>query len=648
MPSRKFNRTKVFVSYSRQDTAWLERLRVHLKPLQRDLEIDIWDDSKIEPGKKWKEEIASAINSTKVAVLLVSANFLASDFIATGEVPPLLNAAQQDGAIIVPLILSPSRFTKTEIADFESINDPADPLVNMTWGRQEEVLDQLASFIENAFTVSASNKTSAQPERISTVPEARKKTKSPQDIPQLNTLIADIKEQLEETFWERGVADVATQIAATILMEGLQAIAQKAHPKRLARDLLQCLERVSTQISESSKPLAEKDVSKFLQVHSGDKEVADLLSEAISKVGWGGPVVIEPGRETEIEIVPGLKFDRGYLAPEFITDHENRRVVFDSPYILITEKRILSSFEVLKLGASNETKYEKFVVIAGDIEQGALTNVIAWNQKFVVVRAPGYGDRRKEMLKDIGVLTGGTVILSEDERQLGDVAVNELGRAKKVIIDEYDTTIVDGQGANHLLASRVQEIKTAIEITTSDYDREKFTERLGKLVAGVAVVRSGGRTDAERQKRTRLFEWLLRLYYGAIQDGVVPAEHLALVNAATHLREFSLSDEEQMANSILALALETPLQRMVEGLGRSGEETLLSIRSAQKQKKNQNVGYYGDDDSFVDLVKAAVVLPKGNVLAPVEAAVRFAADKLGSTRYTEDLVRQFSAFSDEQ
>src|SRR5688500_1755569 len=231
MPTSKFARTKVFVSYSRHDKAWLERLRVHLKPLQRELEIDIWDDSKIEPGKKWKEEIAAAINSTKVAVLLVSANFLASDFIATGEVPPLLNAAERDGAIIVPLILSPSRFAKTEIADFETINDPAEPLVNMTWGRQEEVLDELAAFIENAFTVSAGTKAPAKPPRISTVPEARKQTMSPQDIAPLNTLIAEIREQLEETFWERGVAETATQVAATILMEGLRAIAQKARPK---------------------------------------------------------------------------------------------------------------------------------------------------------------------------------------------------------------------------------------------------------------------------------------------------------------------------------------------------------------------------------------------------------------------------------
>ena len=338
MPTRKSKRTKVFVSYSRHDKAWLERLRVHLKPLQRELEIDIWDDSKIEPGKKWKEEIANAIDSTKVAVLLVSANFLASDFIATGEVPPLLNAAQEDGAIIVPLILSPSRFTKTEIADFESINEPTEPLVNMTWGRQEEVLDQLASFIENAFTGSANMKMPAKPERISAVPEnrARKETRSPQDLPQFNILMGEIKPQLDETLWERGVAEMATQIVATILMEGLQAIAQKAHPKRLARNLLQRLEGCTTQIVESSKLLDDKDVSKFIQFHSGEKEIADLICGAILKVGSGGPIVIEPGRVTEIEIVEGMKSSAGISPPSSlrITRTEESRSLplqFSSP-----------------------------------------------------------------------------------------------------------------------------------------------------------------------------------------------------------------------------------------------------------------------------------------------------------------------------
>ena len=262
----------------------------------------------------------------------------------------------------------------------------------------------------------------------------------------------------------------------------------------------------------------------------------------------------------------------------------------------------------------------------------------------VAVRAQGFGDRRKEILKDIGVLTGGTVILKDDSRELGDVAVNELGRAKKIIIDEHDTTIVEGYGLPQQLESRVKEIRIAIEETSSEYDREKLQERLAKLAGGVAVVTAGGRTEGERQKKTQLFEWLLRLYYSALRDGVVPGEHLALVNAATHLRGLTLSDEEQLASSILALAFETPLQRMAEGLGRSGEETLLSIRSAQKQKKNQNFGYYGDEDSFIDLVKAGAVVPTGNVVLPVELAVRLAAEKLGSSRYTEELVRQFSPF----
>ena len=639
MPNRKFKRTKVFVSYSRHDITWLERLRVHLKPLQRELEIDIWDDSKIEPGRKWKEEIANAINSTKVAVLLVSANFLASDFIATGEVPPLLNAAQEDGAIIVPLILSPSRFTKTEIADFESINEPTEPLVNMTWGRQEEVLNQLAAFIENAFTDSTQTKIPTKSEN-----RARKETRPPQDIPQLKIMIDEIREQLQETLWDDAIVEMANQIVTTILMEGLQAIAQKAHPKRLARNLLQALEGAVTKIVESHTPLNVEDVSSFLQFHSGDKEIAKLISEAISRVGFGGPLVIEPGQVSEIDLVPGIRFDRGYLAPEFITDQANRRVVLASPYILLTERRVRSADEISWLAGKHVwADNKKLLIIAEDIEQDALAALIERKKAMVGVRAPGFGDRRKEILTDLAVLTGGTVILTDDSRRLGDVNANELGQAKKIIIDENDTTIVDAQGSNWQLDSRIKELKIAIEETSSEYDREKFLERLAKITGGVAVVTAGGRTEGERQKKAQLFEWLLRLYYSALREGVLPGEHLALVNGATYLRELRRSDEERLADSILALALETPFKKMAEGLGRGGEETLLSIRLAQQGKKNQNIGYYGDEDSFIDLVVAGAVVPTGNVVAPVEMAVRLAAQKLSSSRYSEELVRQFSS-----
>ena len=645
MPARKSRRTKVFVSYSRHDKTWLERLRVHLKPLQREMEIDIWDDSKIEPGKKWKEEIVKAIDSTKVAVLLVSANFLASDFIATGEVPPLLNAAEKDGAIIVPLILSPSRFTKTALADFESINEPTEPLVNMTWGRQEEVLDQLATFIENAFSASADTKPSTL-ERSSAAPEspARKEIRSPQDIPQVNTLIGEIKQQLDETLLEPGMAEMAIQIATPILLEGLQAIAQKAHPKRLARNLLQALERVTTKILATMKPLDDEHVSKFLQLLCANKEIADLISESISKVGLGGPIAVVPGRVAEIEVVTGLKFDRGYVASEFITDQENRRVVLKAPLILITDKRVRSASEIYSFVVLKSPERNALIIVE-EIEEDALADLVAdVDQTSVVVRAPGFGDRRIEILKDIAVLTGGTFISHDDPRDLANIGINELGTADKVIIDEHETTIIHGHGSPQKLNSRMEEIRTAIEQTWSEYDKEKFGERLAKLTAGVAVVRSGGRTEQERQLRTQQLEWMLRLYYSAIRDGVVPGEHLALVNAATHLRELTaVSAEEQLANSILARALETPLQRMAEGLGRNGEETLLSIRSAQKEKKNENIGYHGDEDSFVDLVKAGVVIPIDHVQVPVEAAVRLAAEKLGASRYTEELARQFSS-----
>jgi chaperonin GroEL len=647
MPAHKSERTKVFVSYSRHDKDWLERLRVHLKPLQRELEIDIWDDSKIEPGEKWKDEIAKAIDSTKVAVLLISANFMASDFIATGELPRLLNAARDDGAILVPLILSSSRFGKTTIAYFETINDPKEPLVNMAFGRQEEVLNQLAEFIENAFTLSDETTTPAT-KPVSAIPASpeHKQTRSLKDSPELKALLGELKLELEATLWDRGQVETAIQIGEVVLMLGIRAIAMRAHPKRLERNLINAVEGVLSRITESKKPLNEKDVSKFLEVHSRNKEIAELFSRAISEVGSpDGPIVIEPGRLTEIEIVQGMKFDhRRSFAPEFINDRENRRVVLKSPKILITEKRIRFAREVSSLGLLTASDDNEVVLIAGDFEEEALAALIADpNQRTIPVKAPGYGDRRREMLKDIAVLTGGTVISSDDSRELEDVDVSELGSARKIIVDEENTTIVDWDVASEAVQYRIHEIKLDIEHTSSDYDREKFQERLANLAGGVAIIRAGGNTEQERHQRMQLFESLLRLYYLAIRDEVVPGEHLSLINAATHLRELTNSNEEQLATSTLVYALEDPFHRMVEGLGRSSLETLRSLHSTQEKQKNQNVGYYGDEDSFVDLVEAGVVVPTGTVVEPVRAAVRFAAEKLGSLRYTDQLVRQFSS-----
>jgi len=648
MATRKTKRTKVFVSYSRHDIAWLERLRVHLKPLERELEIDIWDDSKIDPGKEWKDEIAKAIDSTKVAILLVSANFMASDFIATGEVPRLLNAARDDGAILVPLILSSSRFGRTTISAYETINDPKkEQLVDLSWGRQEEVLNRLAEFIENAFTVTEETRT-PKTIPVSPAPESptRKQTRSPQDIPELRGLLDELKLHLEATLWERGQAETAVQIGTTVLLEGLEAIAQRAHPKRLERNLRNSLELVSSRITESKKPLVEKEFSKFIQVHSRDKEIAELFSRAIAEVGFAdGPIVIEPGRYAEVDFVKGMKFNhRWSFAPEFITDPANRKVVIKSARVLITEKRIRFDREVSSLGLLISPAHEKLVLIAGDFEEDVLAALIADpNQTTIPVNSPGFGDRRREILKDIAVLTGGVVIADDDSRELEDVDVSELGSAKRIIIDEENATIVEGGGSSATLQNRIKEIKLAIEQTSSDYDREKYQERLAKLAGRVAIIRAGGRTEQERQQRAQLFEWVLRMYYSAIRDEVVPGEHLSLINAATDLRKLTHSGEEQIASSILAHALETPFQRMVEGLGRSGEETLVSIRTAQEKPKNQKVGYYGDEDSFVDLVKAGVVVPTGMVVEPVEAAVRFAAEKLGSLRYTDELVRQFSS-----
>jgi chaperonin GroEL len=652
MPAQKQERTKVFISYSHQDKPWLERLHVHLKPLQRDLDIDIWDDSKIKPGTKWKEEITNVIASTRVAVLLVSANFIASDFIASDEVPPLLAAAKEDGAVIVPLILSPSRFSKTAgLADFQSINDPREPFVNMSWVRQEEVLLQLAELIEESFTSRPPAQTPDPPASVPAAPEqdARVTLKSPHDISEVSAILAEMRAQLHETLRETDAAEVGVQIAATVLVEGLQAIARRAHPKRLASTLSQRLEVAAAYIAKCSQPLVGEAVRQFLLLHSGDEGVVWLVNEAIEKLGRDGPiVVVEHGRtDFDLDIVEGMQFDRGYLSPDFITDQEKNRVVLDNPLILMHEKKISSMNDLLPLLEQIAKMSKPLLIIAEDIEGEALATLVANKLRGTLnvagVKAPGFGDRRKAILEDIAILTDGKVISEDFGIKLENVKLEDLGRAKRITIDEDNTTIVEGAGKGAEIGSRANTIREQIEETSSDYDREKLEERLAKLVGGVAVIRGGGRTKEERQRKMELVERTLGLFRAAVEDGVVPGEHLSLVNAAAHLREQPPEGEDQVANSILAVALESPLQRMAEGLGRSGEETLLTIRSMQKRKKNNlNVGYYSDENSFVDLVKVGVTVPTRNVVSLVRTAVGLAARRLAAVRYTDEVVRQLS------
>jgi chaperonin GroEL len=646
MTAQEIKRTKVFVSYSHHDREWMERLRIHLKPLETDMEIDVWDDSKIEPGKNWKQEIANAINATKIAVLLVSADFLASDFIRSGEVPPLLIAAQKDGAMIVPLILSASRFYQTrELSEFQSINDPNEPLADVTPSRREAILVQLANRIEGAFLDAALPEIAKKRSKTSQSarPATRREVQVKRDLSRLETVISEIRTKLQEQLQDEESVSIGLQIAETILSEGAIAVAQRTHPKRLAHSLLETLKVASAEIGERAKPL--KAVSSFLEFQTRDSAIANIITYAVEQVGKDGPIDVVEGRlETSLEIVNGTQFDRGYLASEFITDREKRRVLIRNPHILLHEGRLSSAQNILAvMGKLTAAGKKGLVIVAGDVEEEALTTLIDNSElNTLAVKAPGFGDRRIAILEDLAILTGGKVYWKEDSWQLSDLDLSDLGRAERVIADSDNTTIVDGKGLMGQIEQRVNEIKKAIEETTSDYDREKLEERKAKLASGVAVIRVGGGNEVERKRTLNAIERAIQLLRAA-SSGVVPAENLALANASAYLRTLKLSGEQETANSILAQAMETPLMRMAEGLGRNGEETLETIRANQKQKKNRNIGYFSDDDSFVDLVKAGATVPALTIKQILETSTTLAAGKLASFRYTDDFVRQFSA-----
>ncbi|MFB3125997.1 MAG: chaperonin GroEL, partial [Candidatus Acidiferrales bacterium] len=404
----------------------------------------------------------------------------------------------------------------------------------------------------------------------------------------------------------------ATVLAQCIFREGVKAVSAGANPMALKRGIEKAVESVTETIKKISKDVSGDAVAQVATISANnDKTIGNIIAEAMKKVGKDGVITVEESRtmDTTLDVVEGMQFDRGYLSPYFVTDPERMEVKLEDAYILIHEKKISSMKDLLPLLEQTARSGKPLLIISEDVEGEALAtlvvNKLRGTLQICAVKAPGFGDRRKAMLDDIATLTGGKVIAEEVGFKLENVKTDDLGRAKKITIDKDNTTLIEGAGKSDAIEGRVKQIRTQIEETTSDYDREKLQERLAKLVGGVAVIKVGAATETELKEKKARVEDAMHATKAAVEEGIVPGGGIALIRAISSLDKVKFDGDEQIGANIVRRALEEPLRQIVNNAGGEGAIVVARVKDA----KETNFGFNAETAEYGDLTKQGVIDP---------------------------------------
>jgi chaperonin GroEL len=437
----------------------------------------------------------------------------------------------------------------------------------------------------------------------------------------------------------------ATVLAQAIFREGVKTVAAGANPMALKRGIDKAVERAVAEIKRLKKDVKGDMIAQVGTVSAnGDATIGNIIAQAMDKVGKDGVITVEESKtmETSLEVVEGMQFDRGYLSPYFVTDPERMEAALENPLILIHEKKISSMKDLLPLLEQVAKMGKPMLIIAEDVEGEALAtlvvNKLRGTLNIAAVKAPGFGDRRKAMLEDIAILTGGKVISEDLGIKLENVKLDDLGKAKKITIDKDNTTIVEGAGKQSDIEGRVKTLRAQIEETSSDYDREKLQERLAKLVGGVAVIKVGAATETEMKEKKARVEDAMHATRAAVEEGIVPGGGVALVRAAKVLEKFLINKDgegdpdEQIGVNIVRRALEEPLRQIVQNAGKEGAVVVERVRS----EKNDSFGFNAQTEVYEDLVKAGVIDPA----KVTRTALQNAASIAGLMLTTEAMVSE--------
>ena len=422
----------------------------------------------------------------------------------------------------------------------------------------------------------------------------------------------------------------ATLLAQAIVREGLKNVSAGANPMVMRKGMQKAVDTAIEAIKANSQAVSgSDDIARVGTVSSGDEEIGKLIAEAMEKVSASGVITIEESKtaETGLEVVEGMQLDRGYISPYMVTDTDKMEAVVDDPYILITDKKISSIQEILPILEQIVKGGQKLFIIAEDVEGDALStllvNRLRGSFNCVCVKAPGFGDRRKEMLRDIAILTGGTYVASELNMNLQDVQISDLGRARQIKVNKDNTVIVDGCGNPDEIQSRIHEIKAAIKVTTSDYDREKLQERLAKLSGGVAVIRVGAQTEVAMKEQKLRVEDALNATRAAVEEGIVAGGGTAFVNAIPAVEKLvsELSGDEKTGASIIAKALQAPIRQIAENAGVDGSVVFERIKNSDKV----GYGYNAYTDVYCDMIPSGIVDPTKVTRTALENAASIGA-----------------------
>ncbi|MDP2913402.1 MAG: chaperonin GroEL [Candidatus Omnitrophota bacterium] len=440
----------------------------------------------------------------------------------------------------------------------------------------------------------------------------------------------------------------ATVLAESIFREGMKNVTAGSNPMALKRGIEKAVEKVVDELKRLSKPINSKDKKEVSQVASiaanNDREIGDLIADAMTKVGKDGVITVEEGKasKTELELVEGMEFDQGYLSPYFVTDAEKMECSLDDPYILIHEKKISSMKDVLPLLEKVAKVGKPFLVISeeteGEVLATLVVNKIRGTLSCAAVKAPGYGDRRKAMLEDIAILTGGKAITEDLGIKLENVKIEDLGRAKRVRIDKDNTTIVEGAGKTADIQARISQIKKQVEDTDSDYDKEKLQERLAKLAGGVAVINVGAATETEMKEKKARVEDALHATRAAVEEGIVPGGGVALLRCVDALAKLKLSGDEQIGVEIVRRALEEPIRQIANNAGQEGS---VVVQKVKEMKTNE--GYDADKDNYADMIQAGIIDPKKVTRTALENAASIASLMITTETIVTDIPEEEKA-----
>ncbi|MBS1765906.1 MAG: chaperonin GroEL [Acidobacteria bacterium] len=430
----------------------------------------------------------------------------------------------------------------------------------------------------------------------------------------------------------------ATVLARAIYREGIKAVVSGANTMEIKKGIDAAVDAVVASIDEMKKPVEGNAIAQIGTISAnGDEEIGKIIAEAMAKVGKDGVITVEEakGRETELNVVEGMQFDRGYLSPYFVTDREQMKVEFENAFILAYEKKISNMRDLLPLLEQTVNARRPLVIIAEDVDGEALATLVVNNIRGTIqvaaVKAPGFGDRRKAMLEDIAILTGGKAISEDLGLKLENLTLSDLGTAKKIVIDKENTTLVEGAGSKDDIQGRVKQIRSQIEQSTSDYDKEKLQERLAKLVGGVAVIKVGAASETEMKEKKARVEDAMHATKAAVEDGIVPGGGVALLRSIAKLEKLGAKGDQATGIEIVRKAIEEPLRQIANNAGTEGSVVVNRVR-----EEKGNTGFNAATGEYVDMVKAGVIDPA----KVTKSALRNAASVAAMMLTTEAIISE--------